>query len=479
MSHHDHQQPQQHEQHDVVLTASAEHDSRELERHLHGELIRPGQADYDAARRVWNRCFDKRPALIARCADARDVARAVRFARDHMLPIAVRSGGHSHAGYGVWDGAVMIDLSRMKGLHIDPERHLARVEPGITTGELLQAAYEYGLAFPAGTFSSVGLAGLTLGGGIGSLASKFGLACDALLAADVVTAEGELLTADAQTHPELYWALRGGGGNFGVVTALTLQLYPLRQVLAGALIHPIARAGEVLRFVREYAAVWPDELTVHVALASSPDGHPIVAVLPCYSGPLAEGERVLAPLRSFGSPLADVIRPMTFADAITPPSAPQNSEALKDKLLKYRFKGRVVPALSDDAIEAIVACGARRPSPLEVIVVRHEHGAFTRVDPAATAYALRSEHYFLELITMWTDEDDAAPHVSWTTSCWQAMGPYAAAGVPVNFLDDDDGEAEVRASYSPNFSRLVAVKQRYDPDNVFHLNQNIPPSVAL
>ncbi len=477
MSRHDDQQ--QHEQHDVILTASAEYDSRELERHVGGTLIRPGQADYDAARRVWNGCFDRHPALIVRCADAADVAHAVRFARNHQLPIAVRGGGHSHGGYGVWDGALVIDLSRMKGLHIDPEQRVARVEPGVTAGELLQAAQDHGLAFPAGTFSSVGLVGFTLGGGIGSLASKFGLGCDSLLAADVVTADGELLRVDAQTHPDLYWALRGGGGNFGVVTALTLHLHPLAQVLAGAVIHPMARAGEILRFVRGFSATCTDELSVHVALASSPDGHPVVAVLPCYSGPLAEGERVLAPLRSFGSPLADMIRPMAFADAITPPSAPQSSEALKDKVLKYRFKGHVVPALSDGAIEAIVACSAKRPSPQEVVVVRHEHGAFARMDPAATAYALRSEHYFLELITMWTEEDEATPHVAWSTDCWQAMEPYAAAGVTTNFLDDDDGEAEVRASYGSNFSRLVAVKQRYDPGNVFHVNQNISPAAAL
>lgn len=280
MSQHDHQTPLRHEQHDVVLTASAEHDSRELEQHLHGKLIRPGQSDYDAARRVWNGCFDRRPALIARCADATDVAHAVRFARTHQLPIAVRGGGHSHGGYGVWDGALVIDLSWMKGLHIDPEQRVARVEPGITAGEILQAAQDCGLTFPAGTFSSVGLVGFSLGGGIGSLASKVGLGCDSLLAADVVTSDGELLRVDAQTHPDLYWALRGGGGNFGVVTALTLQLHPLAQVLAGAVIHPMARAGELLRFVQEYAATWPDELTVHVALANSPDGHPIVAVLP-------------------------------------------------------------------------------------------------------------------------------------------------------------------------------------------------------
>lgn len=472
MSHHDNQQ-----EHDGVLTARVEHGSRDLEQHMRGELIRPGQADYDAARRVWNGAVDRRPALIVRCASATDVVHAVRFARDHQLTIAIRSGGHSHAGYGVWDGGLMIDLSRMKGLHIDPEQRVARAEPGVTTGELLQAAQEYGLAFPAGTFSSVGLAGFTLGGGIGSLASKYGLACDSLLAADVVTAEGEFLSVDAQTHPDLYWALRGGGGNFGVVTALTLQLHPLKQVLAGALVHPGSRAVEILRFVRECSATWPDELTVHVALAGSPDGHPIVAVLPFYSGPLAEGERVLAPLRSFGAPLADMIRPMTFEEAITPPVAPQGSEVLKDKVLKYSFKGRVVPALSDDAIEAIVACGARRPSPQEAVVVRHEHGAFTRVDTAATAYALRAEHYFLELITMWTDDEAAEPHVDWATGCWQSMEPYAAAGVPVNFLDDV-GEAEVRASYGPNFSRLVDVKRRYDPDNVFHLNQNISPTAA-
>lgn len=436
---------------------------------LHGELISPGDEGYESARRVWNGMVDRHPALIVRCTNVSDVIRAVQFAHSQDLSVAVRAGGHDVAGHGICDDGLVIDLSLMKGIQVDPQQRIARVEPGLTSGEFLHATQQFGLAIPTGVFSSIGLSGLTLGGGIGWLSAKYGLTIDNLLVVEIVTADGSLLTASATEHPDLFWAVRGGGGNFGVVTALTFQLHPLAQVLRGGVIHPLARAREVLRFYREYTWQCPDELTVNASLATGPGGHPVVVLDACYCGDLAEGERVLAPLRIFGPPIVDLIRPMsvleatTLLDALNPPG-------------RYRYyRAESLTSLSDEVIDTTIAYGGASTSPFSAVVFYHIHGAAMRIDPGATAFALRHEHYILEMIAQWS-EGEAQPHTEWAHQFWAAIKPFASEGVYVNFLSEE-GEARVRASYGTNYERLVRVKNAYDPTNFFHINQNIKPTV--
>jgi hypothetical protein len=435
-----------------------------------GTLIGPDDAAYERARQVWNGAIDRRPALIARCMGAGDVIAALELARDHHLPVAVRGGGHSVAGHGVCDGGLVVDLSAMKGLLVDPQRRMARAEPGLTAGELLRATLAVGLALPTGAGTETGIAGLTLGGGIGWLGGLYGLTCDSLQAVEIVTADGRLRTASAHEHPHLFWAVRGGGGNFGVVTSLTFQLQAVGPVLSGLLVHPLARAHEVLAFYRAVARNCPDKLTIDLGLLTAPDGQPIVGLLPCYAGPLEAGERALAPLRAFGPPVADLIRPMTLLEA------GELVDAASPWGRCYCFRAQTLAQLTDAAIATIVAQVAERPSPFCHAVLRHVHGAATRVAPDATAVALRQEHYCLEILAVWTG-DDAQRHTRWAQRFSAAMAPFAQPGVPVNFLGEE-GEARVQASYGANYARLVELKNRCDPTNVFCLNQNIRPTVA-
>ena len=437
---------------------------------LHGEVIGPNDEGYENARRVWNGMVDKHPALIVRCVDVLDVMSAVRFARRHDLTVAVRGGGRSLAGHGVCDDGLVIDLSQMKGIQVDPQQRLARAEPGLTNEEFLQATQPFGLATTTGTAGHVGLSGLTLGGGEGWLAGRFGLTIDNLLEVEIVTADGSLLTASTNEHPDLFWAVRGGGGNFGVVTAFTFQLHPVAQVLRGAVIHPMARAREVLHFYREYTRQGPDELSVHANLMAGPDGHPVIILDTCYCGDdLAEGERVLAPLRTFGPPLADLIRPMsvleatTLTNAFSPPG--RSTYAPTEALL----------SLNDEVIDTVITYCTARPSPLSGVHIYHNHGAASRIKMEATAYAPRQEHYGVQLIAQWTN-GEAQPYLDWANRFRAALAPFATELRYVNSLLDE-GEARIRASYGPNYDRLVQIKNRYDPTNFFHINQNIKPTV--
>jgi hypothetical protein len=436
---------------------------------LHGGVIDPNDEGYESARRVWNGMVDKHPALIVRCVDVSDVIRAVQFARRQDLTVAVRAGGHDVSGHGVCDDGLVIDLSQMKDIQIDSEKRMARAEAGLTSGEFLRATQSFGLAIPTGVFSTVGLSGLTLGGGIGWLSSRYGLTIDNLLAVEMVTADGTLLTISATEHLDLFWAVRGGGGNFGVVTALTFQLHPLTQVLRGSLIHPMARAREVLRFYGEYTRQCPDELTVNASLATGPDGHPVVILDACYCGDnLAEGERALAPLRTFGPPLVDLIRPMSVLENTT------LLDFVNQPGRYYAYHAESLPHLSDEALDTAIAFGSSRPSPFCSIVFYQIHGAAMRVDPAETAFALRHDHSILEMIAQWSQRE-AQPHMEWVHRFGRAIKPFAEEGVYVNFLADE-GEARIRASYGPNYERLVQIKNRYDPENFFHVNQNIKPT---
>jgi FAD binding domain/Berberine and berberine like len=441
--------------------------------HLHGELIVPGDDCYDSARSLWNGMIDKYPALIVRCADVVDTVNAVRFARSQNLEVAVRSGGHSFAGNGTCDGGLVIDLSPMKRVQVDSIKRTALVQAGLTLGECLRETQHFGLGIPVGTASETGLAGLTLGGGTGWLMGKYGLTIDSLLAVELVTADGRVLKASETEHPDLFWAVRGGGGNFGIVTTFEFRLHPVGMLLAGMVTYPVARATEVLRFYREFTRTAPDELTSGVALASTPDGLPMVTLVPCYSGPLAQGERLLEPLRRLGTPLVNLIRPMSYLEVVSmlDPIVPRGRH--------YYSKAHSLNTLSEELFDTMIDAHSARPSPWTQIVLQHIHGAASRVGPAETAFALREEYHSLQIMASWSGDEalEADKQIKWTRGLWSATEPFATSGTYINFLgSEEDESAAVRASYGPNYERLVRVKNAYDPTNFFHLNHNIKPT---
>jgi len=442
-----------------------------LQARLRGEVICPGDARYEQSRRVWNGRIDRYPALIVYCADPDDVLTTIDFARSVGLPIAVRGGGHSMVGLSVWNGALVIDLSRMKGIQLEPLTGIARVQAGLTLGEFVQETQVYGLATTTGTVSGTGLGGLTLGGGIGWLMGKYGLTIDNLLSADLVIADGQVLTASATQHPDLFWGLRGGGGNFGVLTSFEFQLHPVGPVLAGKIIYPLARAREVLHFYREYTATAPDELTAYVTLKSTPAGLPVVSISLCYCGPLEQGARFIEPLRKLGSPVADFIRPRPYLQTIS------NNAGAPDGCHYYE-KAYSLYWLSDEVIEIIAAYASIRTSPLSEALIQHVHGAAGRVSPTATAFALREVPYVMNIVAGWNADDayEAERHTEWVRAFQTALLPFTMKGVYTNFLGDE-GEEQVQASYGVNYERLVALKNTYDPTNVFRFNQNIKPTV--
>jgi hypothetical protein len=438
---------------------------------LHGAVIMPDDAGYDSARRVWNGMIDTYPAMIIRCATRADVAQAVGFARREPLPVAVRGGGHSVCGQSVCDGGIVIDLSQMKGIRVDPLTRTARAEAGLTLGEFVRELQPFGLGTTTGTVAGTGLSGLTLGGGLGWFMGKYGLTIDNLLSVDLVTADGRLLRASATEHPDLFWGLRGGGGNFGIVTSFAFQLHPVGAVLAGKVVYPMNRAREVLRFYREYTSSVPDELTAYASLLTTPDGLPAIAINLCYCGPLDEGERLVEPVRKFGSPLVYLIRPRSYLKLIT------QADAGAPPGRHYYEKASTLKELSDEAIETIADSGAACTSPSSLILIQHVHGAASRVSPTATAFALREESYVISMLAAW-DGGEAERHIAWACACWRALSPFASSGVYVNFLGNEE-EERVRAAYGVNYERLVALKNTYDPTNFFSLNQNIRPTVSM
>jgi len=443
---------------------------QEFQARLCGQLICMGDDDYNDARRVWNGMIDKYPAAIVRCADEVDVVTAVEFARDQHLLVAVRSGGHSLSGSSVCDGGMVIDLSCMKGIRIDPAKRTAWAQAGLRLREFVQATQAYGLATTTGTVGGTGLAGLTLGGGLGWFMGKYGLTIDNLLAVDLVTADGRVLRASADEHPDLLWGVRGGGGNFGIVTAFEFQLHPVGRVLAGKVVYPLSKAREVLRFYREYTSTAPDELTAYASIMTTVDGFPVIAINLCSCGSLEEGERAVAPLRKFGAPLVDQIRPRSYLKLIT------QADAGAPAGRRYYEKASTLSGLNDEAIEALVEYGATCTSPRSQILIQHVHGAASRVCPVETAFALRGESYVICVVAAWDDSEASQPHrhMAWTRACWRALEPFASGGVYVNFLGQE-GEGRVRATYGVNYERLVALKSRYDSTNFFALNQNITP----
>ncbi len=445
---------------------------QDFKANLHGELTGPNDEGYDSARRVWNGMIDRYPALIVHCADISDVTRAIQFAERQHLPVAVRSGGHSFAGSGTCDGGIVIDLSPMKRVQIDPVKRTAWVQAGLTLGEFIRETQAFGLASPVGTASETGLAGLTLGGGLGWLMGKYGLTIDNLLAVDIVTADGRVLRASATEHADLFWGVRGGGGNFGIVTAFEFQLHPVGPLLAGMVVHPLDRMREILNFYREFTRTAPDELTIGTGLATMPNGLLRAALVLCYCGPLEEGERLIEPVRTFGSPLVDAIRPMSYLELIS------MLDAFVPRGRHYYSKACSLKHLNDEALKMIIDYGSASPSPLTQVILQHVHGAASRVDPAGTAFALREEHYPLQIMTAWDEDTASDTYIQWTRALWKAMEPFAVDGTYINFLgSDEEGPAPVRASYGANYERLVALKNGYDPTNFFHINQNIKPTL--
>jgi FAD/FMN-containing dehydrogenase len=368
---------------------------------------------------------------------------------------------------------VVIDLSHMKGVLVDAEQKTAWAEAGLTLAEFVEATQAHGLATTTGTVGGTGVAGLTLGGGLGWLMGTYGLTIDNLLAVDLVTADGNQVRASANEHPELFWGVRGGGGNFGIVTAFKFQLHPVGPLLAGKVVYPIAQAGEVLRFYREYTSNAPDELTAYACLSTTPDGAPAIAINLCYSGSLEEGERLVYPVRMFGAPLVDLIRPRSYLNMMS--QANQGAPAGRC----YYEKAATLSVLSDPAIEALIAYGSTCTSPWSQVLIQHVHGAATRVSPTETAFALREESYVICIVAAW-DKGEASQAnrlIEWTRACWKDLEPCASSGVYVNFLGNE-GEGRVRAAYGLNYERLVALKNRYDPHNFFARNQNIKPTIG-
>jgi FAD/FMN-containing dehydrogenase len=451
-------------------TVLKEADVTAFKQSLRGPLIAPGDDRYAEARQVWNGNIDRRPGLIARPVGVADVIQAVNFARDHNLLVSVRGGAHSFAGTCVCNGGLVIDLSLMQGIRVDPVRRVVRAEGGVKWGEFDRETQAFGLATTGGTDPDTGIAGLTLGGGLGWLGYKYGLASDNLISVDIITADGKFRVASDTEHPDLFWGVRGGGGNFGVVTSFEYRLHPVGPVLAGLVLHPFAKAREALQFYRDFSSATHEELTTYAGLLTSPEGAKTVAIGVCYTGPLAEGERLIAPVRRFGAPLEDQIRPMAYTElqSIMDAAYPSGNQ--------YYQKDHILREIGDEAIDIMIEHFARASSPLSIPFFQQSGGAMRRGN---TAYAHRDALYILILTAQWLDPGESERHVHWTRELWQALQPYATGGVYVNHIgrEEEDGADQVRAAYGANYQRLVELKQKYDPTNLFRHNQNIKLTV--
>jgi FAD/FMN-containing dehydrogenase len=443
----------------------------ELSTGFSGRLLRPGDTDYDTARRIHNGLIDKRPALIARCRSAQDVARAILFAKEQGLEISVRGGGHNVAGRAVTEGGLMIDLAEMKGIEVNAEARTVHAEGGVNWNEFNVATGEHGLAVTGGAISTTGIAGLTLGGGLGWLMGVQGFASDNLLSIELVTASGEVLDVTQESHPDLFWALRGGGGNFGVATSFEYRLHPVGQVVGGLAVHPFDAAKDVLSFYREFTRSLPDELTVFAALAHAPDGSgaKIAAVAVCHVGPTEQAEADLAPVRAFGEPAMVEIGPMPY-----PVMNTLLDDAFPEGALNY-WKSNFVGTFDDGLIDVVVERFAAVPSPMSAILFEHLHGEVTRVPIEAAAVAQRAEGFNLLIPGVWMDPAETDVNIAWTRETYDALRPYFRESRWLNYLGDDEPADATRAAYGPNYDRLVEVKRQYDPGNVFHLNHNIQP----
>ena len=439
---------------------------------LRGGVLLARDPGYDDARRIFNAMIDHRPAIIARCASAADVVACVDFARARGLEVSIRGGGHNVSGKAVCKDGLMIDLAPMKSVRVDPVRRTARAEPGLTLGELDRDCQRFGLATPTGIVSATGIAGLTLGGGIGWLGGKHGLACDNLLSVDIVTADGKLLSVGPTEHPDLFWAVRGAGANLGVVTSFEYRLHEVGPVLAGSVAWPLAQAKRVLRFYEEFAGGCPDELSANAAFATADDGAPVLAIAVAWTGSLDAGRQALKPLRSCEHPLADAIAPMGYVDL------QRGGDAAFPRGRRHYWKAGFLRRLDPETIDVLVHFAATQPTPHSMIALQQMHGAAARVPPAETAFAHRHEQWDCMALTQWDGPADDERSIRWTRALYDRLEPHLERAVYVNDLGEDEGD-RVRAAYGTNYDRLATVKAKYDPDNFFRGNQNVANATRM
>lgn len=447
-------------------------DARRFEsfrKRLHGSTLLPGDEGYDIARRVWNGMVDKRPALIVQCADTDDVVSCVNFAREHEVQFSVRGGGHNYAGKAVCERGLVIDLSLMKGIRVDPVRQTVRAQAGLRLGEFDRETQKFSLATTLGVNTDTGISGLTLGGGYGWLAGKYGLACDNLISADLVTADGNSLHCDSEQNPDLFWGLRGAGANFGVVTHLEYRLHPVDRVLGGMVVHPLTK--ETLTFFDEFCHTAPDELTTTGVVVAGPDGKAMFATAICYVGSYDKGEQLIKPLKRLPGSIADSISARSYVEMQTlfDQSWPSGR--------RYYSKAHNIRRVGEGTIETVLRFSAKLPTPYTNIAFQQLHGAAGKVGATETAFPHRYDHFDLLVHPATDNSADCATMIEWARKCWTEVKPFAERAVYVNALEDavEEGEARVREAYGVNYDRLVALKNRYDPANLFRLNSNITP----
>ncbi|HXX11289.1 MAG TPA: FAD-binding oxidoreductase [Burkholderiales bacterium] len=438
-----------------------------------GRLLQVGDAGYDEARRVHNGLVDKRPALVARCHGVADVADAVKLARSQGLQVSVRGGGHNVAGRASIDHGVMIDLSPMRGIHVDPKKQTARAQGGVLWNAFNRETQLHGLATTGGVVGSTGLAGLTLGGGLGWLMPKYGLALDNLLAAEMVLADGSVKRASPDENPDLFWGIRGGGSNFGIAASLEYRLHPVGPIITGGLVaHPLARGVDTLKFFRDRCAMAPDDAMLAAGLLTAPDGSmKIAGILLAHCGSFADGEALATPIKAFGPPAVDHMGPL--------PYTVQNSlldAAFPKGALNY-WKAQFLTDLSDDCIKTLVECAAACPSPMSQIVLEHFHGKASRIGVTETACAMRLNGFNAVIASQWQDPSDTERNIKWCRNTFGALQPYFGATRYVNYLaDDESGDSAAVAAYGPNYARLREIKSKYDPENFFRINVNVKPA---
>lgn len=448
---------------------------------LRGQLLLPDHPGYEDARKIHNAMIDRRPDAIVRCAGVADVIAAIRFARDNRVTVCVRGTGHNVAGISMCDGGMVIDLSAMKGIHVDPAARTARVEPGVTWAELNHELQAFDLAATGGFVGTTGIGGLTLGGGLGWMVRKHGCALDNLLSADVVTADGHLVRASSASHADLFWGIRGGGGNFGIVTSFEFQVHPAGTVLAGLVLHPLTQGKNAMRYFREYEATAPEEMSNSVLIFTAPPemplpeslrGHAIVGMGGVWVGDLETGEEALKPLRDYGPPAADIYQRMPYSAAQT------MADWLWPKGLYNYWKSNYLKSLSDGAIDTLLTFYAKAPSPRIVIVLEHDgDSAFSRIPEDTTAFGHRNWPYNLIVTTIWDNPADTQANIGWTRALWSALQPSLTDAAYVNYLGEVD-DRSIRSAYGDKYGRLAALKMKYDPTNFFRMNQNIRPSAA-
>jgi FAD/FMN-containing dehydrogenase len=456
----------------MLSIASVASAAADLSASFGGQLLKPADDGYEEARKVHNGLVDKRPALIAGCRGVADVADAIALATKLGLEIAVRGGGHNVAGRATIDGGIMIDLSPMRGVHVDAAGKTVRAQGGVTWGEVNRETQLHGLAVTGGVVSTTGVAGLTLGGGLGWLMGKYGLALDNLRAVELVTADGKVLRASKQEEPDLFWAIRGGGGNFGIATSLEYDLHTVGPIITGGpIIYPVERSRDLLEFFRASTQSLSDEHTLFASLTHAPDGSgtEVAALVTCHCGPAADAERATRPLKQFGTPILDAVGPIPYCqlNSMLDANYPRGA-------LNY-WKSNFLMELSDAAIATMIECFARCPTPMGQLLLEHFHGAATRVDATDTAFPHRQEGYNFLILTQWMQPDDTSRCIAWTRETYERMRQFFASGRYVNYLDDDEAGDSVAAAYGPNYRRLQRIKAKYDPKNFFRMNQNIRP----